>query len=69
MRYKPEDNRLYIDSKTPEFEKYHEFLEREVRYRSLSIKNKEMAATLLEENRQAAIKRYEFYESFVKKED
>ena len=68
MRYKPEDERLYIDSKTPEFDKYHEFLEREVRYRSLSMKNEKMAKELLENNRIAAIKRYEYYEKIANNE-
>lgn len=69
MRYKPEDERLYIDSKTPEFNKYQEFLQREVRYRSLMLKNKEMANELLKNNQETAMKRYSFYEKMVKKEE
>ncbi len=65
MRYKPEDEKLYIDSKTPNFEKYRDFLEREVRYRSLSIKNKEMANVLLEDNKTTAIKRYQYYKNIA----
>lgn len=65
MRYKPEDEKLYIDSKTPDFEKYHDFLEREVRYRSLSIKNKEMASALLEDNKASAMKRYQYYKKIA----
>lgn len=66
MRYKPEDDRLYIDSKTPNFDRYREFLDREVRYRSLQIKNPSMAEVLLENNKQTAIKRYYYYEKMSK---
>ena len=66
MRYKPEDERLYIDSKTPNFDRYREFLDREVRYRSLQIKNPSMAEVLLENNKQTAIKRYHYYEKMSK---
>ena len=69
MRYKPEDEMLYIDSKTPDFNKYQEFLQREVRYKSLIIKNKEMADELLKNNQETAMKRYYFYEKMVKKEE
>jgi len=68
MRYKPEEDKLYIDSGSPEFNRYHEFLEREVRYHALSIKNKDLADELLENNKQTAIKRYFYYESLAKKD-
>lgn len=66
MRYKPEEDKLYIDSKTPNFDRYHEFLEREVRYRALSMKDSDLASKLLEENKKAAQKRYQYYENLVK---
>ena len=66
MRYKPEEEKLYIDSKTPDFSRYHEFLEREVRYRALSMKDSDLAKELLEENRNAAMKRYHYYENLMK---
>lgn len=68
MRYKPEEDKLYIDSKEPDFSKYHEFLEREVRYKALSIKNHELANSLLEENKEAAMKRYQYYEKLMKED-
>ncbi len=61
MRYKPEEEKLYLDSKQPNFDDYHKFLEREVRYKALSIKDKELSNVLLEENKQAAMKRYHYY--------
>ncbi len=61
MRYVPEDQTLYIDSKEPDFSKYEEFLENETRYHSLKIKNPKLAADLLEINKENAIKRYQYY--------
>lgn len=69
MRYIPETNKLFIDSQTPEFDRYHEFLEREVRYKSLTMKNKEYASDLLEANKEAAKKRYEYYANLVNQKD
>jgi len=66
MRYNPVEEKLYLDSKTPNFDDYHKFLEREVRYKSLMIKNKEEALNLLERNKKDAIKRYEYYERLSK---
>ncbi len=65
MRYK--NNELYLDSKTPNFEKYNEFLLNEVRYKSLEIKEKKIAEELFEINKTAAIKRYEYYKNLANK--
>ena len=59
MRYF--DNKLYLDSKEPNFDKYDEFLSNEVRYNSLKIKNKKEATKLLETNKENAINRYNYY--------
>lgn len=61
MHYNPTEEKLYIDSKEPDFTKYDEFLNNEVRYNALKIKNKEIANELLEINKNNAIKRYEYY--------
>ena len=63
MRYK--DEKLTIDSKEPDFEKYREFLDGEVRYNSLKLKNKEEAEKLLEINKENAKKRYDYYKSLI----
>ena len=63
MRY--EDNKLTIDSKEPNFDKYDEFLNNEVRYNSLKLKNKEAANELLEEQKNNAKKRYEYYKNLI----
>ncbi len=61
MRYTPEDDKLTIDSKEPDFTKYEYLLNNEVRYNSLVKKNPELAKTVLELNKQDAIKRYNYY--------
>ena len=61
MRYNPNEEKLYVDSKEPNFELYNEFLNNEVRYNSLKIKNKKLAEEVLEVNKNNAIKRYEYY--------
>ncbi len=61
MRYKPEEEKLYLDSKEPNFELYESFLENETRYNALKIKDEKLAKTLLEINKQNAIRRYQYY--------
>ena len=59
MRY--QNNKLTIDSNEPNFDKYEEFLNNEIRFNSLKLKNKELANELLEQQKNNAIKRYEYY--------
>ena len=61
------DNKLYLDSPEPNFDKYQEFLDNEVRFKALKIKNKEYADVILEEQKQNAIKRYHFYKNLQNK--
>ncbi len=65
MRYVPEEDKLYIDSKEPDFDRYEEFLNNEVRYRSLKIKNASYAKELLENQKENAIKRYNYYKKLL----
>lgn len=65
MRYQNE--KLTIDSKEPNFDKYEEFLSNEVRYNSLKIKDQTKAKELLELNKQYAIKRYDYYKKLSNK--
>ena len=70
MRYNGEE--LFIDSKEPDFEKYHDFLNGEVRYNSLVLKNPDLAKELLEANKEYAKNRYKYYKNLLdnqKKED
>ena len=67
MRYLPENDLLVIDSKEPNFERYNELLDNEVRYNSLKIKDAKLAEKLLEINKENAIKRYEYYQKIAEK--
>ena len=61
MRYTPENEKLTIDSREPDFDKYETLLNNEVRYNSLVKKNPELAKEVLELNKQEAMKRYNYY--------
>jgi len=63
MRYK--ENKLYLDSPEPNFDKYEEFLNNEVRFSSLKLKNKELADILLEEQKNNAKERYQSYKNLI----
>lgn len=59
MRYK--EGKLFLDSKEPDFEKYEEFLNNEVRYNALKIKDSTIAKKLLDLQIDNAKKRYDYY--------
>ncbi len=61
MRYNPLTEKLTLDSKEPNFEKYLEFLNSEVRFNSLYIKDKDIATKLFDKQKNNAIKRYNYY--------
>lgn len=61
MRYKPEEEKLYLDNKEPNFDNYEKFLDNEVRYNALKIKDKELADYLLTKQIENAKKRYNYY--------
>ena len=63
MRYK--DNKIIIDSKEPDFDKYESYLNNEVRYNSLKKKNIKEAKELLELQKNNAIKRYEYFKNIT----
>ena len=69
MRYNPETNKLSIDSREPNFDKYEELLNNEVRYNSLIKKDPEAAKEMLELNKEEAKKRYNYYVELSKKEN
>ena len=68
MRYNPEEDKLYIDSKEPDFTKYNEFLNGEVRYNALAIKDPKLASILAEEDAKSSKERYDYYKKIVNKE-
>ncbi len=69
MRYHPTEQKLYLDSKEPDFEKYHEFLDHEVRYHALRIKDESLANQLLEQNKKEAQERYAYYYNLAKRSE
>ena len=68
MRYNPEEDKLYLDSREPNFDKYEELLKNEVRYNSLLKKNPDAAKEMLELNKEDAKKRYNYYKELSQKE-
>lgn len=69
MRYNPKEEKLYLDSKEPDFTKYEEFLTNERRYKTLIEKDKDLADSLLKSQIENAKKRYNYYYSLSKAEN
>ena len=67
MRYNPVEDKLYIDSREPDFSKYKDFLMNEVRYKSLVTKDPNLAKELLSQNIKYAKKKYEEYKELANK--
>lgn len=67
FRYNPENNIFTLDSKNPDFDSYQTFLESQNRYKMLATVNKDHALHLLEENKENAIKRFNYYLSLTQK--
>ena len=63
FRYNPSDEKLKLDYKNPNFDKYDELLNNENRYAMLKAINKDKAEELLSENKKTAIKRFEYYKN------
>lgn len=61
FRYNPQEEKLYLDSKNINFDLYEEYLLTQNRYKSLKLVNEKEALKLLEENKENAIKRFEYY--------
>ncbi len=60
---------LTLDSKNPDFGLYDEFLNKQSRYTMLKAVNPEKAQELLEENKENAIKRFEYYQNLASQND
>ncbi len=59
FHYNPEEQKFYLDSKA-DFDEYFDFLLGEDRYRKLKAFNKEHYEELLQDNKQAAVDRYDY---------
>ena len=69
MRYNPKEDKLYIDSREPDFTKYKDFLMNEVRYKSLVTKDPKLAKELLSQNIKYSKKKYEEYKGIANKDE
>ena len=66
FRYNPAaEKKFSLDSKAPKLETYQDFLNGEVRYMSLAMKNPERAAELFARNEAEAKERYAYLEKLV----
>ncbi len=65
FRYNPQNKEFSMDSKA-DFSKYTDFLDGETRYSSLEKVNPDKKRDFYEENKENAMRRYEYYESLKK---
>ncbi len=68
MRYSPEEDKLTIDSKEPDFSLYEEVFKKELRYKNLEKLNPEEYQKLYNQNMDDAKRRYNYYKNIEKKE-
>ena len=68
MRYNPEEDKLTVDSKEPEFSNYDAVFRNELRYKNLEVKNQEEYDMLYNQNMNYSIERYNYYKSLENKE-
>ena len=61
FRYNPSEEKFYLDSKMPDFSLYDEFLSNENRYVNLKRVNPDDAKAILDEQKEYAIKRFNYY--------
>ena len=61
MRYNPEEDKLTIDSKEPDFDNYESVFEHELRYKNLEFKNENEYEELYRRNLNDAMNRYEYF--------
>lgn len=69
FRYNPSEEKFTLDYKNPDFDKYHILLENENRYMMTKAVNEEKALLMFEENKNSAIKRFEYYKELSEKEN
>ena len=67
MRYNPEENKLYLDSKEPSFDKLEELWKNETRFNALKIKDSKLAEELLSNQKIEIENRYNYYKELSSK--
>lgn len=65
FRYKPSEEKFYLDSRDVDFSLYDEFLSGENRYANLKRIDSNEAKNILDDQKKWAIKRYNFYKKLV----
>lgn len=68
FRYNPETDKLTLDYKNPDFDKYEEFLNNENRYSMTKLVNEERANYMFSINKENAIKRFNYYKKLSMEE-
>ena len=61
LRYNPEEEKLILDYKEPNFDLFEDFLKGETRYTMLKSVNKEKALELINKNKEEAMNRFKYY--------
>ena len=69
MRYNPNEDKLIVDSKEPNFDDYDTVFRHELRYKNLEVKNEEEYQRLYEENLNYAKERYFYYKDLENKNE
>ena len=69
MRYNPVEDKLYLDSKEPNYDKLEDVWSNETRFNALKIKDENLAKELLESQKEALIKRYNYYKEISSKQN
>ena len=67
MRYNPDEKKLYLDSKEPNYEKLEELWNNETRFKALKIKDENLAKELLDSQKEEIINRYNYYKEITSK--
>lgn len=69
MRYNPESDKLFIDSKEPDFDLYDNVFKNELRYKKLEKLNEDEYKKLFSENIDFAKKRYNYFKELANKKE
>ena len=69
MRYNPTEDKLYLDSKEPNYDKLEDFWNNETRFNALRIKDAKLAEELLNIQKESLIKRYNYYKEISSKQN
>lgn len=69
MRYNPEEDKLTVDSKEPDFTNFDAVFEHELRYKNLETRNQEEYQRLYEENMNVSKERYNYFKELENKID